>query len=464
MGFYADAATALADSCLHYWRMDASEGANTITDSIGNYDGAIVPTFDVNGANPIEATPFGEGRRTFFYTGMGVSDCATLYCDPSSAGLSSTQYWNASFRIRIKYDAITAFGDMAASIGNRNSDLGSLALYIRDSSGSAPTCKWSRPTNAITGNIPNANRSDWLEIVATSEGDSSGCTLRLYLNGSQIGSSVTGANKGGLNPYSQAIAFGGEYPATVYCPDGIVDEAAFWSRTLSAGEISSLYNGGASQYILNTSVQVSQGAAISWQTLQTVDYYLVTRWNVESSAYVYPPDEDLNALIDNVTYLAFLTGANDALPDIGLPISSFNARLRSGRESYASIVCPHGASNIEAIEARPNGELVIQQIIGSQVTELARVNFQDLRIDKGAKVGSTLTLSGYKQTTYETPASWSSDKYSYYSKGSGKSRVRMQANAAVRPEDQMTVEGATFVIDTVTLIGSVNRVYMELSE
>lgn len=461
MAIYADTAAALADSCLHYWRMDAAEGNSTITDSIGNYDGAITSFFAGNAADTVVATPMKEGRKTKMGLN-GSDDYATLECDPVAAGLSSTQYYNASFRIRVNAEYIDAFGGFAASLGDRNNDLGSVALFIRDLSGSQPTIKWSRPTNAIEANIPAAG--NWLEVVATSEGDSSGCTLRLYVNGAEVGSSTTGANKGGINPYLQKIAFGGESPANAYSFPGIVDEAAFWSRTLSASEVSELYNSGASNYVLATTLTIESPLALPWHVNQIVDYYLATLWDVTAAGYQYPDPEDLLAVTKTVTYRAILTGANDATTDLELPISAFTARLRSGRDSYLSVVIPHGSSFSEAIEARPNGELVLEQVTEAGISELARVNFQDFRVDIGAQSGTTISLSGNKQKTYADHVAWRYTSHSYYSKSGGKSRVRMQANTSIRPGDQMTVEGATFIIDTVTLFGSVNRIYMELSE
>lgn len=461
MGFYANTAAAIADSCLHYWRMDAAEGNDTIVDSIGNFDGGIISTFTGTAADTVIATPFSEGRKVKMGE-SGTPDYAVLDCDPSAASLTSTQYYNASFRIRLKFDVINAFGAIAASIGDRNSDLGSLALFIRDLSGSQPTCKWSRPSNAITGNIPGVG--NWLEVVATSEGDASGCTLRLYVNGSEIGSSTTGANKGGLNPYSQNIAFGGESPATAYAMDGVVDEAAFWSRTLSAAEVSNLYNSGASQYIVDTTVEIENALQVQWHANQIVDYYLATTWNVNQAGYDYPDPLDLLSTASTVKYQVTLTGSNDATTDIVLPISSFTARLRSGRDSYLSVVVPNAAQYSAAIEARSNGEIVLEQVIDGSAAELARVNFQELRLDIGAQAGTTISLSGNKQKTYTNHGAWNYTSHSYYSKSNGKSRARMQANTSIKPADQMTIEGATFVIDTVTLIGSVDRVYMEISE
>lgn len=456
MGMYADAAAALADGCIHNWKFDSGEGDSIILDAIGSYDGAIVSSYTGSALSTLEATTLGEGRRIKMGE-AGTADNAILNCDPADASLTSAQHWNASARIRIKFDAITAFGCMPLSIGDRNSDLGSCVFFVRDMNSTmlTATAKWSRPSNAITGNI-SADGDGYIELVATSEGTSSGCTLRLYSNGSQIGSSTTGSNKGGIDFYSTILAIGSGIGSDVsYAVDGVVDDVALWNRTLSAAEVSSLYQ----QAVITQIVPVENSLDINWNIGQPVESELSLLWRI-----VYPDPAELATISKPVIYRTILSGSANGLSDLEIPISSFNARLRSGRESYLSIVAPNGSILIDEIEARPDGELFIEELVGETSTELARVNFQNLRIDKGARSGTTLQLSGYKQTTNTTPKTWEINDHSYFSRSEGKSRVRAQSRAIINPLDQIICEGVSFIADTVTVIGSVNRIYMEIAE
>ena len=77
-------------------------------------------------------------------------------------------------------------------------------------------------------------------VVAT-KNDS---TLTLYIDGARIGNtSVAGAQGDLINPNSD-FRFGGGGAGTRKYLQGIVDEIGFWNRSLSASEISDLYNGG----------------------------------------------------------------------------------------------------------------------------------------------------------------------------------------------------------------------------
>ena len=72
--------------------------------------------------------------------------------------------------------------------------------------------------------------------------DATGRTITLYVNGSQLGSqatsTVTSVQDTGATFYAGAGAVANEQM------NGMIDEAGVWSRALSAGEISTLYNSG----------------------------------------------------------------------------------------------------------------------------------------------------------------------------------------------------------------------------
>lgn len=429
MGFYADVSAAAADSCRHYWDMNEATGT-VLVDSISGFDLTLSNlNYAGNILDTIVDSPFGKGRDTAFgddvsttnYSGYG-----SLFSSPDVDAIHTegtawlSVDYSCRFRFKLREVHATNWSMIFSSSQSVQGSNKPIAVWVEPATGRINVYCWGDSIDHYSTFTVTPN--EWVDVVVTSSASGS----KLYVNGS-LDSSFAAAS---IKPYETQKWYAGGTSTNGFFL-GYIDEFAIWERELSASDVSSIS--------------------------------AVPLIGDVSAPPVIPPDA-LAQLKEVVTYRAILTGAGDALSDLSLQISSFNARLRSGRDSYLSLVCPHGESNIAGIEARPNGALVIQQVAGSEVTELARVNFQDLRIDKGASVGSTLTLSGYKQTTYADPASWSTENHSYYSKGGGKSRIRMQANASVRPGDSMTAEGAAFVIDTVTLIGSVNRVYMELSE
>lgn len=80
----------------------------------------------------------------------------------------------------------------------------------------------------------------WYHVVFTLDGS----TAKLYVNGSQAGSTVNTApsltSESGNN-----FEFGGNPTYRPYLWDGLIDETAIFNSTLSASDITSIYNSGA---------------------------------------------------------------------------------------------------------------------------------------------------------------------------------------------------------------------------
>lgn len=147
-------------------------------------------------------------------------------------------------------------------------------------------------------------------------------------------------------------------------------------------------------------------------------------------------------------YKCILTGADDSLTDLVLPISNFSARLKSGTPSYMEVTVPNALDYIDGIAARPNGDIVVYhglQEDGAAIdwNEIARVNFELAPYDKGAE-SKTVRISGYKQTTYSSPSTVALTGVSGESlQSDGKMRVRAQVDYVVRPADTVTWNSGT---------------------
>lgn len=120
-------------------------------------------------------------------------------------------------------------------------------------------------------------------------------------------------------------------------------------------------------------------------------------------------DEVSAQIIDLITenavivYFFTLTGS----PDIEIPISSFQGRLRSGDSSYLSVVIP-GMDYAGEIADRSTGQMVIDAAysvagVPRKRSEIVRVNLDTIRIDDGP-VNKSITLTGYRQETYTSKA------------------------------------------------------------
>ena len=428
-GYYADVAAAQADGVLHHWAFDETSGT-VCSDDVGTM--AInVDTTDFTGPDPdvsIVDGLYGKGRDPFAYGSSVLQDILPLKFDAASQ-VTATTLSSWSFRLRF-YFRSNLFDDVnLVYLGRAGYLYQNLNLWM-GSGGNVVECYTK---NVSITNAPALTANSWNEIIVTSDGS----TVSMYQNGSLVG---TGADTE-VWPiyYGSADYLGSQWPSGTtsnweHTLNGIIDECSIWNRALTAQEVTTLYNSG------------------SFTSLFAAP---------EPPA---PPIPTMNSNQGIAAYKAILTGAPDSTTDLDLKMSSFNARLRSARDSYLSIVVPHAASFIDEIEARPNGEIVLMQSLEGIDTELARVNFDDMRTDKGSRSGTTATLSGNKQKTYSNPDSHAVNFAEYYNRSAGKSRARFQLVQGVEPADTIEIEGASFVIDTVTLIGATNRIYMEVSE
>ena len=184
---------------------------------------------------------------------------------------------------------------------------------------------------------------------------------------------------------------------------------------------------------------------------------------------------ELNAAMfpaSQVIYLCTLTGAADGVADVLIPISSFQATLRNGEPSYLACVIPNSTDWEDAVTARQNGEIVIQKgyrlADGSlNMEEIARVNFETLRIDRGARNDSA-TIVGHKTVTATAPKEWAVQGVSYYAlQADGKRRIRAAIDLFLRPGDVVIYgdgEADSFIVGSISYSIYVNYAIMEVAE
>lgn len=145
-------------------------------------------------------------------------------------------------------------------------------------------------------------------------------------------------------------------------------------------------------------------------------------------------------------YRCILTGA----PDVTLPISSFQYRLRDGDPSYLSVVVPNGAQWAAEIDARSNGQIVLykgtEDDSGNQnLVEIARATLETVRPDEGARSYST-TLTGHRTTSATSPKTLTISNVSYRNVEGGKRRFRSQDIAEFLAPGDTAVIGAESIV------------------
>ncbi len=166
-----------------------------------------------------------------------------------------------------------------------------------------------------------------------------------------------------------------------------------------------------------------------------------------------------------IIYTCTLTGDGEspALSDLVLPMSSFQARMRDGDPSYLGCVIPNCMVYADEITARANGDIVVKKGYrfsdGSvQLEEIARVDFESVRIDQGARSASA-TISGHKTTSSSNSKEVTVQGVSYYClQADGKRRVRALLDLFLRigdnciygsnPGDKMIVGYITYTVST----------------
>lgn len=146
-------------------------------------------------------------------------------------------------------------------------------------------------------------------------------------------------------------------------------------------------------------------------------------------------------------YIFTLTGDADGTTDIEIPLSSFQARLRSGDPTYLSVIIP-GMDQAAAINARPNGLMKIDAAyktgdIWTQRKTIIQANLEDIRIDQGT-TNQSITLTGHKQKTYTAKAVTLTGQ-TYKNSINGEIRYRFaEPNMDLNPGDIVTVGTDTY--------------------
>ena len=168
-----------------------------------------------------------------------------------------------------------------------------------------------------------------------------------------------------------------------------------------------------------------------------------------------------------LVYIFTLTGD----PDVEIPISSFQSRLRSGSDTYLSVVVP-GFEFASDIDDRSDGQMVIEAVnlidgVIRKRNEVVRVNLSTIRIDEGPN-NKKITLTGYRQKTY-TPKTVELKNPTYKLLNDGKLRYRFsEHNQSLNPGDTVTISGDSFAANVISYYVAVSggkaETRMEVSE
>lgn len=169
-------------------------------------------------------------------------------------------------------------------------------------------------------------------------------------------------------------------------------------------------------------------------------------------------------------YRLIITGAADGLADLYIGgISSWQATNQAGeRSSYLQAVIPAADQYMTDIDARKNGELVIQKgyrLAGGHVTysEILRSRFDTLRPDRGRR-SLTVTVSGYQSGKPEASGARALTVVRTISTSNGKRRVQCEIDLFLQPGMTVTALNQSFKADFINYYVNDSDKFCEVGE
>jgi len=206
---------ALTDNIVAYWKLDESSG--NASDSVGS-----------NTLTNNNSTAFGTGK---------INNGADFEA-------SSSNYFTGSVAASLTTNFTVAFWlKLETNTSNRIYQSGTGAGHWDISTDASGFLRFTEDSIADYTSSSSMSTGTWYHCAVVKSGDS-GTNITFYINGVAAGT----ASVGSVTTPSGTAYFGGYNGASNFL-DGVLDEFGLWSRALTAGEISQLYNGGnGSQY------------------------------------------------------------------------------------------------------------------------------------------------------------------------------------------------------------------------
>ncbi|MFA5932493.1 MAG: DUF2341 domain-containing protein [Microgenomates group bacterium] len=204
----------LSTGLLGYWKMDELSGTTTVSDSYRSHTGTSTSSTNVTTGK------FGNARS--FNGSQYISVTHNSSLSPSAITISAWVYTTSQPGVGTSYQFVEKSAN--DSYRYRVNAGGTIGVFDQ---GCGISCLSS------PGNIP---LNQWNHVVYT--GDSTG--LKMYLNGSLVASNSTAYSGGAAN--TNNLLIGGSYFGTAEYMIGNIDEVRLYNRSLSATEVTALYN------------------------------------------------------------------------------------------------------------------------------------------------------------------------------------------------------------------------------
>lgn len=372
-------------------------------------------------------------------------------------------YWCASFSIEGSngQDAdwddkswttlrdVTGAGDLVWETYDFSNSVAYEFVRIRATSGSGHASRW-----AVCE----------IELMAEDQGEVS--------DGAALGDSVEAMNLS--DSISDGAALGDSVEVTSLT-DGISDGASLGDSVSSTTEFSTTISDGSalgdSVEAVNLTGRLSDGADLGDSVSRHIerDKSVSDGASLGDSVECFNWTEWLEQNIERAVprYCFTLTGDSDATTDAEIPISSWQARHRSGDPSYLSVSIPYTATRASQINARPNGEMVVELaylLDGEESVreEIIRADLEDIYIYEGAR-SKSIVLVGHKTITFSSKIVTLTG-VSYKETKNGVLRYRADPDLYLKPGDTVKYDGDEITAGLVTYYVGETFATMEVEE
>lgn len=219
-------------------------------------------------------------------------------------------------------------------------------------------------------------------------------------------------------------------------------------------------------------VVVSENFEISDEFISSAAYPRETSENFEISDVIDALNWSRWLLLNQdraiTRYYFTLTGVADGTTDIEIPISSFQARKRSGTSTYLSVVIPNYVDYAGPVAARSNGQMVLEMAylldgVEDIRQEICRVDLENISEYQGANRRS-IGLTGHLTVSYVSKQV-TLENANYQSTVNGRRLFRFGTiDPFVNPGDTCNVGSDSFTVDFITFIVSAIAKTMEVHE
>lgn len=220
----------LLTGLVSYWALDDTGGTDAV-DAHGSYDGVET------GGTVFGDTGVINGSRIFDDAGSGIYLMMSTITELGGVTQASLSVWCKRANVSNTAPDAIAVGTTAAYDSRFGMTVFGDTVYASASNGS------NTYASVLHGHVNDT----WAHVVMVYDGTQGTATdrMKIYLNGSPAGGlSFTGTLPTTLDSSGDQGNFSiGKEVGAVYS-DGNIDEVGLWTRALSAGDVTSLYNSG----------------------------------------------------------------------------------------------------------------------------------------------------------------------------------------------------------------------------